>query len=120
MIAVGDGQLKLFRSPDRLAGSIEAVDAQLYRGYDAKGRPLQITGQYTQSRGWFGIRSINNGPVTVTLTTEDPSHAEELRLALLEFWNRTGGADRTRPTSSPEAWSLGDLLAAVAARDGIR
>ena len=29
VIAVGDGQLELFRSPDRLAGSIEAVDAEL-------------------------------------------------------------------------------------------
>ncbi len=119
VIAVGDGQLELFRSPDRLASSIEAVDAELYRGYDAKGRPLRITGQYKQSRGWFGIMSIENGPVTVELLTEDPFQAEELRLALVDYWNRTGGADRARPPA-PDAWSLADLVAAIAARDGIK
>lgn len=120
VIAVGDGQLELFRSPDRLAGCIEAVDAELYRGYDAKGRPLQITGEYKQSRGWLGIGTIENGPVTVALISEDTSHAEELRLALLDWWNRTGGSRLALPAGPPEAWGLADLVAAVAARDGIK
>jgi hypothetical protein len=121
VIAVGDGQLELFRSPDSLARSIEAVDAEEYRGYDAKGRPLRITGRFRESRGgWFGMGTIDNGPVSVALISEDTSHAEELRHALLDWWIRTGGSSRPLPAGPPEAWGLADLVAAVAARDGVK
>lgn len=114
IIIVGDGQVELFGSLRRLEGCVEAVDAQLYRAYDSKGRPVRLTGQYKESK-FLWLRWINNGAVTAEAANDQPIHADQLRQALVEWWTRTGSADRPA-----DDWSLDQLVSAIAARDGVR
>jgi hypothetical protein len=120
IIIVGDGEVQMFRSTSRLAADVEAVDAGLFKGYDSKGRPVRITGKFESGRGWFGIRWVSNGPVTIEAISDQPTHAEELRLALRDWWTRTGGATDTAAAASQENATLEELITAIAARDGIK
>jgi hypothetical protein len=119
IIIVGDGQVELYRSTSRLAASVEAVDAELFKGYDSKGRPVRITGEFKRGKWWFGIGWISNGPVTVEAVSDQPTHAKELRLALRDWWTRTGGATDTAAAASRENATLEELITAIATRDGI-
>ena len=119
IIIVGDGQVELYRSTSRVAADVEAVDAALYKGYDSKGRPVRIEGEFKEGKGWFGLRWVSNGPVTVEAISDQPTHAQELRIALRDWWMRTGGAANARATASQENATLEELIIAIAARDGI-
>jgi len=119
IIIIGDGEVELYRSTSRLAASVEAVDAELFRGYDSKGRPVRITGEFKQGKWWFGLGWVSNGPVTVEAISDQPTHAEELRLALRDWWTRTGGAVNSKAAASGENATLEELIIAIAVRDGI-
>jgi hypothetical protein len=119
IIVVGDGQVELYRSTSRVAADVEAVDAELFRGYDSKGRPVRISGEFKQGKWWFGLGWVSNGPVTVEAISDQPTHAEELRIALRDWWMRTGGAANAKAAASRENATLEELIIAIAARDGI-
>jgi hypothetical protein len=118
IIIVGDGQVEFFSSPEAVEGHVEAVDAELYRVYDSKGRRLRISGQYEQGKT-LGVTWIDNGSVSVAATTDETSGADDLRLALLDWWERTGGSTRTIAEASSKDWPLARLVGAIAARDGV-
>ncbi len=121
IILVGDGQVEMFQNADSVARNVEAIDAQLYKAYDVKGRPIRISGKFKTSGGWFGIRLVTeDGPVTVELISDEPSHAEELRAALVDWWIRTRYVTPASPPPSEERWALAELVAAIVERDGIR
>ncbi len=121
IILVGDGQVEMFHDADSVARNVEAIDAQLYKAYDVKGRPIRISGKFKTSGGWLGIRLVaDDSPVTVELLSDEPSHAEELRAALVDWWIRTGYVAPASPPPSAERWALAELVAAIAERDGIR
>lgn len=117
LVLVGGGQLELVRGLQELRAAVEAVDAQLYRAYDAKGRHIRLAGKYDEQR-LLGLTVVSSGEVTAEVADHEPGHAEELRLALAEWWTRTGGATRQDPSPGAETWSLERLIAAVMARDG--
>ena len=119
IVLVGDGQVELFASVRGIASSVEGVDADLYKGYDSKGRPVEVHGQYA-SGSVLGVGWVRSGPVSTEATSDEPSQAEELRNALLDWWIRTGGAKRTKAEESASTWSLGQLVSRIAERDGVR
>jgi hypothetical protein len=55
----------------------------------------------------------------VEATTDEPSCAEDLRLALVDWWARTGGSTRTVAEASSKDWPLERLVSAIAHRDGV-
>jgi hypothetical protein len=120
IIIVGDGQVELYRSTSRVAAAVEAVDAELFKGYDSKGRPVRITGEFKQGKFWFGLGWVEDGPTTVEAISDQPTHAEELRIALRDWWMRTGGTPNAKAAASQENATLEELIIAIAARDGIR
>lgn len=119
IVLVGDGQVELFGSLPSVAKSVEACDAGLYKGYDSKGRPIDVRGQYS-SGSLLGVGWVKNGAVSAVATSEEPSHAEELRSALLEWWIRTGGAKEGGLDEPSSTWSLDQLVSTIAARDGVK
>jgi hypothetical protein len=118
IIIVGDGQVELFSNSHAVERSVEAVDAELYRVYDSRGRPMRISGEYKKGKT-LGVSWVGSGSVTVEPTSDEPSGAEELRVALLDWWERTGGSTGTIPEASSKDWPLARLVGAIAARDGI-
>ncbi len=119
IIIVGDGQVELFRSTSRVAADVEAVDAELFKGYDSKGRPVRITGEYKRGKTWFGLGWVSDGRTTVEAISDQPTQAEELRLALSDWWKRTGGLANSKAAASRENATLEELIIAIVARDGI-
>jgi len=119
IIIVGDGQVELFNSTGNVEGDVEAVDAELYRAYDSKGRPVRLIGQYTEGR-FLGLGWVNSGAVSATLAGEEPTHAEELRVALVDWWTRTGGCTRRGVEPDAAKWTLDQLVEAIATRDGVK
>ena len=96
IILVGDGQVEMFQNADSVARNVEAIDAQLYKAYDVKGRPIRISGKFKTSGGWLGISLVTeDGPVTVSLQSlvnERPQHHLKAHRAL-EFAHRLSGKD---------------------------
>ena len=113
IIIVGDGQVEVFSSLNSLKQSLEAVDAELYQAYDSDGQALQLNG-HCEEGSWLGIRWLRNGTVTLDAYEEPMMRVDELRRALLDWWNRTGGKD------DASNWSLEELLAAIVCRDGVK
>lgn len=113
IIIVGDGQVEMFGSTQRLEACIEAVDAHLYRAYDSKGRPVRLTGQYKERR-FLWLRWVTKGAVTAEAANDEPPQAEQLREALLEWWGRTGGADRAGSSEGFAQRGLDQMLRAIA------
>jgi hypothetical protein len=87
---------------------VEAVDAELHKAYDSKGRPVGLRGQYQEGKDFggklFGLGWVEN---------------EELRLALLDWWVRTGGSSRVSAEAGAAEWTLDALVKKIADRDGI-
>jgi hypothetical protein len=124
IIIVGDGQVEFYSSLPRLEGSVEACDAELYKAYDSKGRPIGLRGQYQEGKYFggklFGLGWVKNGPVTAEALSDEPSHVEELRLALLDWWVRTGGSSRVSAEAGASEWTLDAFVKKIADRDGIQ
>jgi hypothetical protein len=118
IILVGDGQVEFFSNSHAVERSVEAVDAESYKVYDARGRPMRISGQYKKGKT-LGVSWVDSGSVTVEATSDEPSGAEELRVALLDWWERTGGSTRTVAEASSKDWPLARLVGAIAVRDGV-
>jgi hypothetical protein len=118
IIIVGDGQVELFSNSQSVQRSVEAVDAGLFRVYDSRGRPMRIAGQYQKGKT-LGVSWGDGGSVTVEAMSDEPSGAEELRVALLDWWERTGGSTGTIAEASSKDWPLARLVGAIAARDGV-
>ena len=119
IVLVGDGQVELFASLPNIEKSIEACDAELYKGYDSKGRPVDLRGQYA-SGSVLGVGWVTNGAASADAASDEPSHAEELRSALLEWWIRTGGAKRDGLDESSSTWTLSQLVSQITERDGVK
>jgi len=120
IIMVGDGQVELYADVARAADSVEAVDAQLYKAYDRKGRPVRVTGEFQEGESWLGLSWVQNGDVTIEPASGQPTHAAELREALMDWWSRTGGVVRTAVAPAELEWTLDQLVDAIAKRDGVR
>ena len=112
IILVGDGQVELFADAPSVEVGVEAIDAQLYQAFDSLGRVMRLTGEFAEGSA-LGARWVENGRLSLQLLPDEPPHVEELQAALLAWWRRTRGI--------PEAstWSLAELVAAIATRDGV-
>jgi hypothetical protein len=110
-ILVGDGQVELYSKREFLEGAVEAVDASLFRVFDGDGREYTLSGEYSK-RKFLGLHWVDSRKTTLGPSTT--SNPEVLRVALLDWWLRTGGEQ------TAASWNLLELLQAVATRDGVR
>src|SRR5688572_9459410 len=113
IILVGDGQVELFADAPSVEVGVEAIDAQLYQAFDSLGRVIRLAGDFAEG-STLGARWVESGRVSLQPLPDEPPHVAELQAALLAWWQRTRGI--------PEAstWSLAELIAAIATRDGVK
>lgn len=80
------------RTIDRAERELEPTDVRNgeYTGYDREGRLLAITTTAHPKPNILGFGSSSVESVRIEAAEESPSHAEELRSAILSFLRRIG------------------------------
>jgi hypothetical protein len=91
LILVEGLDVSLYPSIPRLEGQLEGIDVEegAYRAYDAAGRGLKLEAygvKRTRRGKWKGIP----GGARVTVAEAEPSHVEELRVALARHLKAVG------------------------------
>jgi hypothetical protein len=87
------------------------MDVSLFGVFDTDGRQYTLSGEYSEGK-FLGLHWVDSQRTTLRpSTTINPG---ALRVALLDWWLRTGGEQ------GAASWKLPELLQAIATRDGVR
>lgn len=106
------GDMSFFESVEHAERKLEAIDVrnEEYVAYDSEGRLLRVTIERGEAPIFFGLDKTTVDYVVIESAEDEPSHAPQLRAALVDFLERIGVS-----LDDPESLSLQELVSKGAA-----